>query len=156
MTEVVVVVRDEQALPVDEDVVGAAAAAAVRNRLGARASGCEVSLVLATEDAIRRLNLQYRDADRATDVLAFPQAEPFAAQAGELLGDVVVCPAVVACQAQELGRPERDELLEVVVHGVLHLIGYTDDSEEARAGMFEIQAEVLSELADEGARGPHV
>jgi probable rRNA maturation factor len=79
-------------------------------------------------------------------VLAFPLVEPFMVQPGDLLGDVVLCPAVAVERAVSEGRSGEREILELVVHGVLHLIGYDHATDEERGIMFDLQERVLSEL----------
>lgn len=72
-----------------------------------------------------RLNQQYRGIAHSTDVLAFPMREgPFALLSPNLLGDVVISPETADRQAAAAGRPLRDELVALLVHGILHLLGY--------------------------------
>jgi probable rRNA maturation factor len=87
------------------------------------------------EDEIRRLNREHRDRDRPTDVLSFPVDELGAAAGPRELGDVVVCPE------------HTSDLVEAVVHGVLHLCGYDHERDEGR--MLTLQRKVLAGL---GAR----
>jgi len=88
-------------------------------------SGTELSILIAGDRMVRHLNRQYRNIDRPTDVLAFPQDTPFGPPAtGKLLGDVVVSADRADSQARSAGRPLRDELMLLVAHGVLHLLGY--------------------------------
>jgi probable rRNA maturation factor len=63
-----------------------------------------------------------------------------------LLGDVVLCPAVAVRRAQEEGRSPNREVLELVVHGVLHLIGYDDRSDAGRQAMLARQALILQQM----------
>jgi probable rRNA maturation factor len=88
----------------------------------------ELSVLLADDVAVRELNRQYRHTDAATDVLSFSQAEgeEFAIPDGETphLGDVVISVDTARRQAAEYGIPLQDELAHLVVHGVLHLLGY--------------------------------
>lgn len=99
----------------------------------------EVSLVVTDDATIAALNAQYRGVDRATDVLAFPQllpGEPAAAPGGVLrLGDVVLSYERTAEQATDQGHPVSRELDLLLAHGVLHLLGYTDDTPPEKAAM---------------------
>lgn len=99
----------------------------------------ELSLVVTDDATIRTLNAQYRGVDRATDVLAFPQimpGEPAIAPDGVVrLGDVVVSYERAVEQAAEQGHSVGRELALLLAHGVLHLLGYTDDTSERRAAM---------------------
>ena len=85
----------------------------------------ELSLALVSDAAIAKLNEAHRGKRGATDVLSYSLAEgAHAGQRGELLGDVVIAVGVAARQAAELGHSLNDELLRLVIHGVLHLLGF--------------------------------
>ena len=85
----------------------------------------ELSVLLAGDAKLRRLNRQYRGIDRATDVLSFAQDPPHGpSETRCVLGDVVVSADMAARQARDAGHPLRDELMLLVAHGVLHLLGY--------------------------------
>ncbi|WP_337287859.1 rRNA maturation RNase YbeY [Candidatus Methylomirabilis sp.] len=91
----------------------------------AGASGAECGLLLVGDRTMARLNQQYRGIAHSTDVLAFPMREgPFALLSPNLLGDVVISPETADRQAAAAGRPLRDELIALLVHGILHLLGY--------------------------------
>ena len=95
----------------------------------ARADGAELSLVLVSDRRMRALNRRYRKKDRPTDVLAFPLHEnwgqaTFRSLSPFLLGDVVISVPTARRQATERGHGLRDELRRLLVHGVLHLLGY--------------------------------
>ena len=112
-----------------------------------RAHG-ELSLSLVGDDAIRALNRDYRDKDRATDVLAFPLG-------GELLGDVIVS----VDTARRRVRPPQwtldDELAFLTLHGVLHLLGHDHLEPEERATMEAAEQAVWTALGRAGTlRGP--
>ncbi len=108
-----------------------AAVALAKPRLKRRA---ELSLVLADDALVRRLNRQWRRIDAATDVLSFAvEDDALAPRAPFLMGDVVLAFETVSRQAQEQGKPLADHLRHLVVHGVLHLLGY-DHEEPARPG----------------------
>jgi probable rRNA maturation factor len=112
----------------------------------------EVSLVLVSADRIAALNQQHMGRSGPTDVLAFPIEDlragevPATEQGGPpvLLGDVLVCPAVVRANAAEWGVAFEDEMALMVVHGMLHLLGY-DHQEEADAERMETrEREILA------------
>ncbi len=95
----------------------------------ARARG-SLTIALLSDPAMRRLNKQFRDADYATDVLSFPS------DVRGRLGDMAVARGVATRQAKALGHSLRVELRVLVLHGLLHLLGYdheTDTGEMARA-----------------------
>jgi probable rRNA maturation factor len=95
----------------------------------------ELSLSLVDDAEMRDINRRYRGIDRPTDVLSFSLVEgEDAAHRGHLLGDVVIGLETAARQARERHRALDDELLRLLVHGVLHLLGHDHERpEEARA-----------------------
>ncbi|HEY2417478.1 MAG TPA: rRNA maturation RNase YbeY [Steroidobacteraceae bacterium] len=105
-------------LPPARDLQGWAAAA-----LGRRAAGRELSVLLAGRARSRALNARYRGRDHATNVLSFP-ASPAAAAPSGVLGELVICPAVLRQEARAQRKSARAHWAHMVVHGVLHLMGY--------------------------------
>lgn len=104
----------------------------------------ELSLVITDDEALRELNRRFRGVDAPTDVLAFgtgpeehfvsaPESPPY-------LGDVVISYQRALAQAEELGHPVAEELKLLVIHGILHLLGY-DHQEEADAQMMREREE---------------
>jgi probable rRNA maturation factor len=91
--------------------------------LGRGAAGRELSVLLAGRARSRALNARYRGRDSATNVLSFP-APPNAAALSGLLGELVICPAVLRAEARQQRKSERAHWAHMVVHGVLHLTGY--------------------------------
>ena len=83
-------------------------------------------------DAIRALNREHRNLDRPTDALSFPVDEGGPSAGPRELGDVVICPE------------HTEDLIEAVVHGVLHLCGYDHESDGGE--MLVLQRRVLEEL----------
>jgi probable rRNA maturation factor len=95
---------------------------------------CELSVVLVDDAEMQRLNATYRGKDRTTDVLAFSQREGAeAALDPSLLGDVVISIPVADRQARERGTDLERELAELLVHGILHLLGYDHERSPAEA-----------------------
>lgn len=113
----------------------------------------ELCLKLVDEDAISELNQRFMDASGPTDVLAFPMDELSPGRAGDSvearpdgqLGDVALCPAVAQRNAAEHGRPLSDEVDLLVVHGILHLLGYDHGEPDDHREMFDLQAGLLAE-----------
>ena len=120
----------------------------------------EVSVVLTDNEEIRRLNKEYRDIDRPTDVLSFPmleypapsdfsQAEEgyedcFNPETGELmLGDIMISVDKVTEQAEKYGHSKERELAFLTAHSMLHLCGYDHMEEEERLFMEQKQREIL-------------
>jgi len=123
-------------------------AAAVRAVLAAEAAEAdEISVVFLDDEEIRELNERFLGRDHATDVLAFPLQE-----AGEpVVGDIFIGADQVTRQAAELGVPPAEEVLRVVVHGTLHLLGHDHPEDDSRTGseMWQRQ-EVLVERLTAG------
>jgi len=79
-----------------------------------------VSVAFLGPTRMRRLNREWKHHDRPTDVLSFALPGP----GGELMGDIYICPAVARAEAMRRGIPARQELIRLVVHGTLHVLGY--------------------------------
>ena len=92
----------------------------------------EVGLVLTGDTEIRRLNRQYRGIDRPTDVLAFPMREK-RESSDSLLGDVVISIPTARKQALQQGHSLQQELALLIIHGLLHLLGYDHERSVAEA-----------------------
>lgn len=109
----------------------------------------EISLTLVSLEEIRELNRDYRDVDRETDVLSFPQFEDVEdmPEFGELcLGDVVICLDKVEEQAKEFGHSFERELIYLFVHSMLHLLGYDHMDEEEKALMRQREEAVMNAI----------
>jgi probable rRNA maturation factor len=83
----------------------------------------QLSLSLVGKTRMRRLNRKYRGRDYPTDVLAFPM-ESMGEQTEIFLGDVVICLPVAIGQASRFGNSADQEILRLLIHGTLHLLGY--------------------------------
>lgn len=103
--------------------------------------GGEVTIRLVEPDEGQALNAEYRGKDYATNVLSFPyETEPV------VMGDLVICPAVVAREAAEQGKPTAAHYAHLTVHGMLHLQGWDhEDDAEARA-MEDEERKILAAL----------
>ena len=89
----------------------------------------ELSIVLTKDDKIQKLNAMYRKLDAPTDVLAFAMREGEGGHLhGQLLGDVVVSVETARSQAARHGRDVLSEVTMLIVHGVLHLLGWDHDT----------------------------
>ena len=118
----------------------------------------DLCLRLVDEDTIATLNARWMDTDGPTDVLAFPIDELTPGHAdGDLddlpegyLGDLALCPAMAARQADEHGHTVAAETQLLTVHGILHLLGYDHADPEGHREMFALQARLLAEW--QGAR----
>lgn len=108
-------------------------------------SDCEVSVFLTGDDDIRELNRKYRKKDRATDVLSFPLDDPY------MLGDVVISVERAAAQAESFDVTVEEELGRLLVHGILHLVGYdhVNGGRQARK-MRDMETELMGVLKKSG------
>ena len=107
----------------------------------------ELSLVFTDDEAIREINAEWRDKDKATNVLSFPAypIEP-GDMPGPMLGDIVIARETVEREALELEKSFDDHLTHLLVHGFLHLFGYDHlDSEEAEE-MESLETRILATL----------
>lgn len=99
---------------------------------------CEVHVLISGDARLRDLNRSYRDIDRPTDVLSFPDGDVLPSGL-TLLGEIAVSLDTARRQARELGHDEVRELTELVLHGVLHLIGYDHENDRGRMNRLEIE-----------------
>ena len=98
----------------------------------------EVHLLITDDATIRELNRRFRNIDRATDVLSFPDGGELPSGL-TLLGEIIVSLDAARRQAIELGHDEIRELSELVLHGVLHLIGYDHENDRGQMNALEIE-----------------
>lgn len=126
---------------------------------------CELSLMLVSDRQIRRLNREFRGKDLATDVLSFPQLEPTrelelsreapAVEAPPMaIGDIVISIDTALRQARELNQRASARIRTLLIHGMLHLLGYDHERSmtEARR-MFAREHELAALMASTGSRG---
>lgn len=105
----------------------------------------EVSVVLTDDAEQRELNRQWRGFDKSTNVLSFPQIEPFAPVSG-LLGDITLARETVDKEADEMGISFEAHFTHLVVHGFLHLLGYDHIEEEDAEEMEGLETDILATL----------
>lgn len=109
----------------------------------------EVSLSIVDRDAIHKLNKDYRDVDRETDVLSFPLDEEGYDNEGNpiiLLGDIVICLDVAEDQANDFGHSLEREMMYLICHSTLHLLGYDHIEEDDKREMRAKEKEVMKKL----------
>ncbi len=148
MTIEVDVAQAYQAL-VDSDFVERAAHCA----LAAERADGDVTIIITNDETIAELNERFLGKVGPTDVLSFPAYEeesdfvlPPEESATPYLGDVIIALPFTQRQARRLGRPLQDELALLVVHGILHLLGYDHATPEEKAEMWQKQDAILSGL----------
>jgi probable rRNA maturation factor len=103
--------------------------AAWLRRVAPRSARGELAVALVGDATVRALNRKYRGVDRATDVLSFPCDDGPDGGGGRHLGDVVVARGVAARQARRAGHSLTTELKVLVLHGLLHLLGFDHESD---------------------------
>jgi len=116
---------------------------------GGAVSLTELTVLITDDERLRELNRRYRGVDSPTDVLAFGgRAEGFVEAPGAAiyLGDVVISYPHVLAQAEEQGHSPERELALLVIHGVLHLLGYDHTTPEEEAIMWARQEAILREV----------
>lgn len=105
----------------------------------------EIVIRLVDEDEVQGLNREYRGKDKPTNVLSFPSNLPEIVNS-DLLGDLVICVPVVLRESQEQGKTPEAHWAHMVVHGVLHLIGYDHQNEDEAKTMERLEGEVMTSL----------
>ena len=117
--------------------------------LAGREGEFNLAIRIVDEEEARQCNRDYRDKDYATNVLSFPAELPgglpeelYASQ----LGDLLICAPVVAREAEEQGKREPDHWAHLVIHGVLHLLGYDHQQTDEADAMEALEIEILAGL----------
>ena len=124
---------NREGLPLRADFVRWARAALV--------GGGEIAIRLVDAEEGQSLNNEYRGKDYATNVLSFPyESEPV------VMGDLVICPSVVANEAAEQNKPLDAHYAHLTVHGMLHLQGWDHDNDEDAQAMEDEEREILAAL----------
>ena len=131
------------------EALDARAEEAVREALKqskAKVTGAAELSVVLTDDAEQRdLNREWRGIDKPTNVLSFPQIEPFGPVSG-LIGDIILARETLVREAEEQGVSFGDHFTHLVVHGFLHLLGY-DHLDDAEALVMEgLETQILATL----------
>jgi len=111
---------------------------------------CELSVTFVDDKTIRQINKEYRDKDRATDVISFALEEMgedevpiVGADIPRVLGDIIISMDTAKVQAEEFGHSMDRELGFLALHGFLHLLGYDHMNPEDEKVMFTKQKEIL-------------
>lgn len=112
---------------------------------------CEVMIVIADDDTLRELNRRFRGVNAPTDVLSFANESrgPFAGGGGQFphyLGDLVISLPTAQAQAAAVGGTLVHELQLLIVHGILHLLGYDHAGPEEKSRMWAAQERILQRL----------
>jgi len=105
------------------------------------------SIIFVDDEEIQKINREYRNIDRITDVIsfAFEDNNKMMYNKFRLLGDIYICIPQMKRQAIEYGHSEKRELAFLTIHGLLHLLGYDHMTKEDETEMFALQELVLDE-----------
>ena len=110
----------------------------------------DITVVLADNPRLQELNREYLGIDAPTDVLSFPASETDPETGAHYLGDILISIPRAEEQSQSGGHPLEAELQLLVVHGVLHLLGYDHAEAGEKAKMWKAQSEILEALGLSG------
>lgn len=105
------------------------------------------NVIFVDEETIQKINKEYRNIDRVTDVISFAleEGESINFEFGRLLGDIYICVKRMKEQAKEYGHSELREMGFLTVHGLLHLLGYDHMTKEEEKIMFDKQELILND-----------
>ena len=143
--------RPDGSAPVDVQVLEQAAGLTLQHMKAE--PEVEVTLVLTGDRQLHQLNQQYLGIDAPTDVLSFPGGDTDPDTQTLYLGDIIISVPRAQAQAAAGGHPLTAELQLLVVHGMLHLLGYDHAEDAEKAAMWAAQAEIL-QLLGSSITGP--
>jgi len=106
----------------------------------------EVSLLFTDDASIRKLNAEWREKDKPTNVLSFPGSDPQGDVYGPLLGDIVFAQETVVREADEMGIEFSDHLSHLIVHGLLHLFDYDHQENDEAELMESLEKAILASI----------
>jgi probable rRNA maturation factor len=136
-----------QQIDAAEALARTAADALARHPAVSRNLPVRACITLGDDRAMRRLNAQWRGKDKPTNVLSFPSASEMPHGPGpRFAGDVVLAAETVFAEARDLGKPAEHHLQHLVLHGLLHLLGFDHETDADAAVMERIETETLALL----------
>ncbi|MEZ5813389.1 MAG: rRNA maturation RNase YbeY [Alphaproteobacteria bacterium] len=109
-------------------------------KAGVNGENQELSLVLADNDFVQKLNKEWRGKDKPTNVLSFPQDEP------SMLGDIILAYETVAEEAEAQGKRFEDHMIHLIAHGLLHLLGHDHEEDHEAEIMESLEIEILAAM----------
>lgn len=139
-------ILDQQKIKLPKRLIGRVARETLKY-MGEDPKKRSLTLVLVDNDAIRDYNHRFRGEDAVTDVLAFPGDDKY-------LGDIIISVERAKEQAPSYGFTLEREVALLVIHGVLHLLGYRDYSSSEAKEMEELQMGILRDLETRGLISP--
>ena len=111
----------------------------------------EISIMFVDDETMHTLNMQYREIDATTDVLSFPMCDGRFPNVGpNILGDVVISIPTARRQSEDNSHTLEEEIVVLLIHGFLHLIGFDDENDSERKKMLQRQDELRSIMRQRG------
>ena len=142
----IAIIRNDDAWPEDLDPLAERAVFEALKQSKAKLKGAAELSILLTDDAEQHeLNQQWRGKDSSTNVLSFPQIEPFGAVTG-ILGDITLARETVEREAIEQGVTLSEHFTHLVVHGFLHILGYDHLTDAEALQMESLETAILASL----------
>jgi probable rRNA maturation factor len=129
---------------IPNEIVEEAAQTALRHQ--AAPQSADLTIVLSDDAQLQELNRQWMGVDAPTDVLSFPSDQTDPETGSRYLGDILISVARAANQAAAAGHSVEAEVQLLVVHGILHLLGYDHATAQEKSKMWQAQAEILKDL----------
>ena len=114
----------------------------VLDEIGDERKNLEVSVRICAVDESRFLNLNYRSIDKPTNVLSFP-ADIESEEFSHVLGDLVICWDLLIAESRDQNKTLTDHASHLLIHGLLHLLGFTHEEDNLATQMENIEIEVL-------------
>lgn len=134
----------ESEFSIPHDVLERAAQAVLQHE--SQPVDVDLSIVLTDNARLHELNLNYLGVDSPTDVLSFPASETDPETGARYLGDILISVPRAQEQADAAGHPLESEVQLLIVHGMLHLLGYDHAEADEKARMWKAQGEILESL----------
>ncbi|ATP11859.1 endoribonuclease YbeY [Bartonella henselae] len=108
----------------------------------------EISLLFTDDKHMAQINAQWRGKNKSTNVLSFP-AFPLKVgdSPGPMLGDIIIARETVVLEAENEAKSFQDHLTHMIVHGILHLLGYNHETNEEASHMEELERKILQKLS---------
>ena len=126
------------------------AASAANAALMHQSAKGDITVVLTDDESLRELNREYLGIDAPTDVLSFPASETDPETGAAYLGDILISIPQADAQAKSANHPLESEVQLLVVHGVLHLLGYDHAEAKEKSKMWKVQTKILESLGLSG------
>ncbi|MDB5587349.1 MAG: ybeY [Devosia sp.] len=138
--------RNDEAWPEDLDPLAELAVLEALKQSKAKVKGAaELSILLTNDEEQHELNKQWRGKDSPTNVLSFPQIEPFGPVVG-ILGDITLARETLEREAADQGVSFADHFTHLVVHGFLHILGYDHMTDAEALQMESLETQILAKL----------